>query len=334
LSAGFSINSFLDYNYDYIEEVRSNDFGDYIFSYNTIHSDGNFRNFSASIAAKPIPNLTVGFSIGALKGEIDQKSGIDPQDNLLNSIRQTETNNIVLHYIPFHFILGAIYTVDERLSVGAVIKLPYTVDLKHEYLLQSNDTLNINRIIDRDTLFSKNLIASTNQDYNYESQNLTEQKLEFPLSLGFGVEYRFKNILEARISADFEYTFWSDFKDDLRKHLNYNDTYAIRVGIEHIFFDKMPFRLGFNYQPLKENKQFTKTVITGGVGMIFDNFCIDFAGGFSSLNTNELDLFDDSLFHTTNPPRNSTLQQLPIDRVETNDFYGMFELKYYFDMPN
>ena len=149
-----------------------------------------------------------------------------------------------------------------------------------------------------------------------------KRELQYPLSIGFGIDYRFTNILEARIHADFEYTFWSNFDDDLNPDLKYSDTYAIRVGVEHIFFDKMPFRVGFNYQPLKENKQYTRALLTLGIGILFGDLQIDLAGGLENLTTNQSDLFDDGNY----PPLESRTDAT--DRVQYNYFYGMIEFRY------
>ena len=149
--------------------------------------------------------------------------------------------------------------------------------------------------------------------------------MKYPLSLGIGIEYRFTNVLEARINADFEYTFWSKFEDDLNPDIDFSDTYAIRVGLEHIFFDKMPFRVGFNYQPLKENRQYTRTVLTLGIGVLFDNLEVDLSGGLEGLTTNQFDLFDDGNY----PPLVSRAD--PVDRVQSNYLYGMIEFRFGLD---
>ena len=97
------------------------------------------------------------------------------------------------------------------------------------------------------------------------------------------------------------------------------------MGIEHIFFDKLPFRVGFNYQPLKENRRYTRSVLTLGVGLLFENFEIDLSGGMESLTTNQSDMFDDGNY----PPLESRVDDT--DRVQSNYLYGMIEFRYGLD---
>ena len=152
------------------------------------------------------------------------------------------------------------------------------------------------------------------------------QEIEYPMSLGFGLNYKFTNILLARLNFDFEYTFWSDAKDELNPNLRFEDTYRFMVGVEHIFMDKVPFRVGFNYAPLRENKSITQTILTAGTGMVFDNFTFEISGGISSLTYNQFDMYDNALYGEESRGEEA------LDRVETNSFYGMLEVNYFINL--
>lgn len=298
LTAGLSVNSWLDFNYNYLEEVRSNAFGDALLAYNKINSEGILREYGFTLGAELIEQVTLGIKVGIVDGSIDRRMEIVPKDESLEDIYMLETREIALKNMPFNINIGLHYRYDEQFAVGAVVKLPLTIETDEKWTGQIPD-----------------------------GNNSTElsNKLKYPLSLAAGIDYRFTNILEARLNFDFEYTFWSEFKDDFNQNLSYSDTYALRVGVEHIFFDKMPFRVGFNYQPLKENKQYTRTVLTAGVGILFDNFEVDISAGLEGFTTNQTDLFDDGLY----PPLVSRADN--IDRVQANFLYGIMELRFALD---
>jgi hypothetical protein len=326
---GLSINSLFDFNYKYLEEVRSTAYSDPLLAYNKLEAEGRIKEYACNLAAQIISRLSVGLHIGIIDGNISQKSEITNVDSSLSNIRQIEDNEMTLDGTPVNLQFGAVFDINPHLSIGTVIKLPMTLKYKNQFQILANDTIGITRIIDTDTLFSSNLNSFVGGKYKYISSTVSNQTLKYPMSLGVGLDYRFTNVLEARVSADFEYTFWSDFEDDLNPKLNFEDTYAFKIGVEHIFFDKMPFRVGFNYHSLKEKREYTRAVITAGIGMIFNKFQIDLSGGIANLTYNQLDIFDDEKYGFPNPARDENLQSLPIDRVETSDFYGMIDIKYY-----
>ena len=218
--------------------------------------------------------------------------------------RTNYINNIGLNSNPLHFNFGLFYQATEFLSLGSRISLPYTLEFQNDLSIESYDTTNT---------FSK--ISGT-----------ISQEIEYPLSLGFGLNYKFTNILLARLNFDFEYTFWSDIKDDINPDLRFDDTYRIKVGVEHIFMDKVPFRLGFNYAPLRENKSITQTIFTAGTGIVFDDFTFELSGGISSLIHNQFDMYDNALYGEESRGEEA------LDRVDTDSFYGMIEINYFLDL--
>ncbi len=323
ISIALGINPLLDFNYDYLEEVRTTGFSDEILAYNKINSEGMQNEISINLSGKVLPNLLVGTRIGFITGEITQKAGIDSMHDSMDDSWQNETNNINLKSTPTTINFGAFFKFDEFLSFGARVSLPVTIKYENDYYLQSQDTSLIrplnyyqmsSSLASRDTITDPLII-----------NHLYKREIEHPLSLGFGINYKFTNLLLARVNLDFEYTFWSQAKDNLRPGLNWDDTYKIMVGVEHIFFDKVPFRVGFTYQPLRESRNFAKTVLTAGTGMVFDNFTFDLSGGVSSFIFNQYDIFDNGIYGLESRGQNA------FDRVETDEFFGVIEISYHFD---
>ncbi len=323
LNFGIGYNSLIDFNYDYLEEVRSTAFGDALLAYNKIKSDGLFKEINFVLGGDLIPGVAAGIKLGLVTGTVSQKLEILPVEDDLEDIHHIETNEISLSNTPLNVTFGLNYQHDEQFAVATVIKLPLTLETENNYSIKTN---NVEMLPGLPLPQNQDLVyAAGTADFDSVAQTVFSRKLKYPLSLGIAVDYRFTNQLEARIHAEFEYTFWSQVSDSYYSDLKFSDTYAIRLGVEHIFFDKMPFRVGFNYQPLKENKQYTRSVLTLGVGLLFDSFEIDLSGGLENLTTNQLDLFDDGTY----PP----LESRPdfIDRVQTNYLYGMIEFRFMFD---
>lgn len=298
LTAGLSANTLLDFNYTYLEEVRSNTFGDALLAYNKINSEGVLREYALTLGAEVMEQVSMGVKIGFVDGTIDRKIEIVPKDESLDNIYTLESRKIKMKNLPVNVNAGIHYQYDENFAAGVVVRFPLTIETDVDITAQASDMSGL---------------------------AVVSNKVEYPLSLAAGIDYRFTNILEARLNFDFEYTFWSEMKDDFQSGLNYSDTYAFKVGVEHIFFDKMPFRVGFNYQPLKENRQYTRTVLTAGVGILFDNFVVDLSGGLEGFTTNQTDLFDDGLY----PPLVSRADN--IDRVQANFLYGVLEIRFGLD---
>jgi len=320
--AGLSTNPVIGFNYDYVEEVRTTGFTDEILAYNKIYSEGELRIYSLSAAIEPVAGLSIGGQMGIITGSIDQTAEIFPVSDDLQEIAHRETRIITLEKNPVKTTLGIHFQFDPQFAAAAVFGFPFTINTKNIYRLETNNP-DLPGILLPDNEPVGFTAAQT--DYDSVGQIEKSRKIEYPAQLGLGLTYRFTNILEARLSADFEYIFWSDMKDTWRSGLALHDIYVIKLGVEHIFFDRIPFRVGFNYQPLKENKNYTRSIFTLGIGLLFDQYQVDFSGGFENLTSNQPDLFSNGLY----PPLIERTE--PVDRVKTSNFYGMVEVRFFFN---
>jgi hypothetical protein len=321
LTAGLSSNPVLGFDYEYLEEVRTTGFTDEILAYNKIVSEGGFREYSVAAGIGLFSGFSVGAKAGFITGTVDQKAEIFPVSDNLADIAQLETSAISLAKMPLRTEIGLHFQVDPQFGIGAFAGLPFTVETENHYQLQTNDP-DLPRILDPGLRMAPDFSAGT-AGYDSTGESRESRTVKYPLRLGAGLEYRFTNILEARISADFEYVFWSDMTDNWSPGLSLSDIYIIKLGIEHIFFDQMPFRVGFNYQPLKESKNYTRSIFTLGIGLLFDGYQIDLGGGFENLTSNQEDLFPNGLY----PPLSNRTE--PTDRVKTSNFYGIVEFRFF-----
>lgn len=144
----------------------------------------------------------------------------------------------------FNANLGFLWRVTENLTLGGVLKTPFTADL-------DIDTT-------RTTLFEFEGAPDT-PETKITHDNFD---LEMPLSYGIGLSYRFSDTFTA--SADIYRTEWDDFLQDgpsgktspitglSEAESNIDPTTQVRVGCEYLFINSqyvIPLRGGLFYDP-------------------------------------------------------------------------------------
>jgi len=305
LSLGFL--PFLDYSYNYLEEVgfpnTSPEYKkDKILGYNSIDNEGSLNLIPVGLSFMPLDQLSVGIQVGVLTGAVDYKKSMVPVKELFSDeeyaeiYSQEEVEN-ALNTTPVVSSLGLNYNLNERLALAMSARLPFTV--KYD--------------------------QSTTEEGVQDTAFTSDYSLTYPMQLGFGLEYRFTNILEARILLDFIYDFWSKFEDSRIASLDYYDTYSLRVGVEHNFFDQVPLRVGFSYSTLRESRDFSKTLLSVGSGVNIKELAVNFALGFSSFQYYQYDMFDDAAYGMLN-------RGTELDRVQVSEFFGRIDFTYAFDL--
>ena len=303
LSIATGFVPFQSFDYDYLEEVRSDYYGDALLAYNQISSDGVLNAIPFNIAFKPVDKLlsdskisiAIGAGVKILTGSINQLKKVETKTASLSGLDYENKNKRDLDNLPVIPSAGIRIKIGDRFSLGSALRLPY--DIKF-----------INKIYETNAL----------KDTAYT----VDQKLSYPMKLSLGTEYRFQNILEARIFTDFIYTFWENFKDSETEDLNFDNTYNVRAGIEHIFFNKVPFRVGFDYGTLRESKNYSRAVLSAGTGIIMNNLQLDMAVGISSLVYRQADMFDNADYGMDSVT--------DADRVRWNQLYVRIDVNYVF----
>lgn len=288
------IHNDLNQDYKYEEEVRENIFGDSLLAFNEIEYNGKLNRYSLGAGFNVGMGTHFGFQVGVLQGDLNNESSITfvqngfPPDMSVSTHRELDNT-------PFVASLGAIYDINERISVGSHVELPHAVD----YNLTDYDTL----------------------DAGMES-------IEYPMQLTVGFEYRAQQILQARLNIDFTYQWWSkteytyEYQNNTVNRENLDDAIAVKIGIEHIFHDKIPFQVGLQYRTSYMDRSQSRTLISAGTGFKGSNWQVDAAGGFSNLDYTYPDLFDDEIY---GGDRSKSL----MDDVEETFFFGLVTLRVY-----
>ncbi len=286
---------FTDFNYDYFEEVRSSGFGDELLAYNIIENEGELSAIPLNFAVRPWEQLTVGAGISFLVGDVIYNERIVAKAIDVSDLEHSTKIENELDGLPVVTNLGSSYIVDERLTIATTYRLPFTVKTNAK-------------------------LTQTTVDTTYSLSSSRE--VDYPARVGFGIDYRFENILAAQIMIDYYYEFWSDFKDSWNNNLNFEDTYNFRVGIEHLFFDGIPFRAGFSFGTLREDKSLTETILSVGTGFNFKDVQIDFAAGYSNNQFTQDDLYDNGDYGETT--------RTDLDRVNWTQVFARIDLSYSF----
>lgn len=303
LSIATGFIPFQSFDYDYLEEVRSNDYGDALLAYNHLTSKGvlnavpfdiAFTPFNGKLIGKQV-TLAIGAGIKVLTGSVELNEKIEvKRAELLDTAREL-TYEREIDNVPIIPQVGIQIKYGDRFSAASSLRFPYDLEFKNKVYLA-------------------NTLADTSM--------IVDQKLSYPMRLSFGTEYRFQNILEARIFTDFIYTFWEDFEDDQKEDVSFDDTYNIRAGIEHIFFNKVPFRVGFDYGILRESKDYSQALLSAGTGLIVNNVKVDMAVGISSLTYKQQDMYPNENYGYENAT--------DADQVKWNHLYARIDVNYAF----
>ena len=174
--------------------------------------------------------------------------------------------------------LGLLWNINQRFTLGAVVKTPFTATIEHEFTFEQVQTFGdpVNSVIT-------------------SSENFTEDvELDMPLSYGAGLAVRFSDVFT--MGFDVYRTHWSDFiltdsqgnkfspiDGRPKSESDVQDTTQVRIGGEYLFIMQqnnivVPVRAGAFYDP--EPSEGTVKDFYGvsvGSGIAYKRFIFDAA---------------------------------------------------------
>jgi long-chain fatty acid transport protein len=172
-----------------------------------------------------------------------------------------------------NFNLGVLWNLSEKWTLGAVLKTPFTADIKHSrYFYTSTQYLDF--------------------DNEQEDFFIGNEKLEMPMSYGIGVAYRMSDALT--VSADIYRTEWgayihedangnksSPITGTPESQADIDATHQVRLGAEYLFIKPkyaIPLRGGLFYDPApaKGNPD-NYFGLSLGTGIVYKAFIFDIA---------------------------------------------------------
>ena len=102
--------------------------------------------------------------------------------------------------------------------------------------------------------------------------------LELPSRAQVGGTYRPRNALRTTFAFDLVYRPWSKTEDDLTPGRALEDTWQACFGLEHVFYNNLPGRIGFRYGRSYGQRGADAATFTFGFGYRVDRLRLDLAG--------------------------------------------------------
>ena len=246
--------------------------------------DGGVKAFSPALAVQINPHLSIGVTLNIWTDELFWENGWSQRyyaktKGILNGVSIVNKESIYEKYSSFEGVncnVGFLWDVNSVVTVGGVLKTPFTADMHHRYKFHSQ------QIHPNGELPPTNITSGFSEDV----------ELSMPMSYGLGFAFRLSDALTT--SLDVYRTEWSKFfledgrGNDMspitglpRKDSHVHDTTQVRTGIEClIVMEKtvIPLRAGLFYDPQPSEKHPDDFFgFTLGTGIMIKNVLIDCA---------------------------------------------------------
>jgi len=151
---------------------------------------------------------------------------------------------------------------------------------------------------------------------------------DYPGELRLGLALKAQNIIPTQIFFEFVNQNWEDLEflftsvtdEKTTEVFGFRNIWKISVGVEHIFFSGIPFRVGFFHDPNPIDAGMDRNWFSAGTGYQWDNLTLEISGAFANTEYQYGDLF----IPLTNEER------VAYDTVREGYLVGMLTLKYDF----
>ncbi len=248
---------------------------------------GQLTALGLAYSVQMTPKLSFGFTLniwddwlgnnGWENISYESGTGIDYVKNAILNYESYRWNRY--SFSGFNTNIGILWNINDKFTLGAVLKTPFTADLKHESTL--NESVVYPEYPD------DNLINSGTSSEN--------EKLDMPMSFGIGIAYRASDHLT--VSGDIYRTEWQNFilKDSDGNRIapvsgltedesDIDPTHQIRAGAEYLFFNPVkskyiiPIRCGLFYDPAPGEKSPDEYYgFSMGTGIVMGKIVFDMA---------------------------------------------------------
>ena len=209
-----------------------------------LEGDGGVNAFTVGLGQEVAPDVYVGLGVDFLRGDYktSERTVYPPDSDEEDVSTSTEYENVA----GTRFTLGLQYEAFHRIDMALVYRTPFTLDGS----------------------FSSSDGGRSSEDFEYK----------YPGTLALGVKYRPRNLLTTVVTADIEFTNWSDLDDTMDGDPGLDDTVVYRLGVEHGFFDDTFARFGFAYVPSYVDNSTTTAAFSLGLGMELMGVRVDLGG--------------------------------------------------------
>jgi len=212
-----------------------------------LEQDGGLKAIGIAYCIQVTPRLSFGMTLNIWQDDLDNNgweqkqkySGVVDIQGVPFSYTAKQSNQYT--FSGFNTNIGILWSLTSRMTIGAVLKTPFTADLKHK---------------------STEKIKYENGE-GYSNSYRKDEELDMPMSYGIGVSYRFSDRLTAAI--DIYHTEWDEYiltdadgnktspiNNKPKSEANIDPTNQVRMGCEYLFIGNnyvVPLRGGVFYDP-------------------------------------------------------------------------------------
>jgi hypothetical protein len=295
-SVGVGTYSHYSHDYRYKEEVRdrysTGGVTDRVLGWNSLEMTGEVRTIALGAAVEPVPDLALGLNIGGILDKLGSTWSVDYANP--DSTDHFVRDNLETDALEWMVTFGGAYRISPRVTAAIRAMIPVG---------------NWNMTLRREVAGLGIINADSSLTYKY------------PISLGWGIQYRPVNIHRPSLILDLNWTDWSSAEVNGRG-TNYDDVLEIRAGVEHRVFEHIPVRLGCAFVPSYLDRELTMTMISLGTGFQASHFQLDLATDFGRRQYWLNDAFPESLYGGQN--------RIDQDRVEEWLMEGILTVTYTF----
>jgi len=242
LALGLSLADRYPFAYTFEEELREPDPDndrDRIIANRKREVTGTLRDLSAGLGLglgeRLMLGATVNYAFGTRKDTWQVRNFVDP-DSSYNDTYEFQMSGV-------NFVLGASVTLSERFSLGLAWESRLEVDGDHT--------------VTHETAAGDTLIA-------------THESVKYPDYVSAGLTFRPRNDPRTVFTIEATYARWSKLEDSRSTDgatTPLDDTWDMRVGVEHTFYNDMPLRFGFRRYDSYADRDVGTSVFSAGTGM-------------------------------------------------------------------
>lgn len=240
-----------------------------------LDQEGDLYTLSPAYAVQLTPSLSLGFTMNFWNDILQSNSWrVDYSEEILvqrptGSFLSKVSHTDVYEFEGINYHLGFLWNINNKYTLGGVIKSEFEADLRHEHHYY----------------FDQNNITNS-------TVSIFDEKMNMPMSFGLGLGVRFSDAFS--IGFDIYTTLWEDYyiiTSDGKKispisgkdinETNIDPTTQVRLGMEYLFIGRkmvIPIRGGIFYDP--EPSDGTPDDFYGvtlGSGLVYKNMVFDIA---------------------------------------------------------
>jgi len=243
-----------DINTNYHEKYANNK--NYAQRVIDVHQEGKLRTLSPAYAIQVTPHLSLGATFNVWTNNLFWSNGWT--NRKVTNVRDFHGNKLYSRYTiqqyerysdfsGFNMNFGFLWNINKFLSLGAVLKTPFTADINYERVDETS------KLQFQPKLYGAKTVFKTRDKVD----------LHMPLSYGFGLACRFSDAYT--MSLDVYVTDWSNYiledskgqrisliTNESSRDSHVKDTTQVRLGAEYLFILTnmvIPVRAGLFYDP-------------------------------------------------------------------------------------